>query len=429
MLQEIVIGFLLSPGFRPADIIGLDAVLGLHPRNKVYYISEDDSVVYGKSNFGIKPNVSFNNCPRLDVLVVGEMHDRSITNTTILDFIANKSTEAQYVIAVSNGVLALYNAKVITKQTVSSDKATLKLLKGSSLSLKSERKCVTDGKYITAGPSTGGIEAAFIVLDKMRGKWFTKFIEFNLEYNAIVQFPVDKDILLEKPDTPGAIKVGVFAPDDIYLPDIIGAVDVFGCLPNAELYFIGKRKGLSKAIKGPNIMTNMTIEDCPPLDVLIIGASHPRYVKDDETLNFILEQEKSAQAIISVCAGTFIVGSAGLLEGKVAATNYHQTRDLNRIGSRYTGKEVEVDGKFYSAGPAVGSYEVGIKAVGKVISDEWARYIENELLEFNPNPIYGTNQENVSKSILRTTNTLSFFVRKIYRPYIRKGYYGARMKR
>ncbi|UTW61254.1 DJ-1/PfpI family protein [bacterium SCSIO 12741] len=216
--------------------------------------------------------------------------------------------------------------------------------------------------------------------------------------------------------------------DGIYIPDVIGATDVFASIPNSEIYFLGKQKGLSKSIAnvGPTVVANTTLEECPKLDVMIFGASLPAYVSDTAILNFVLEQEKSAQAVISVCAGTFVIGSAGLLDGREATTNYHQIKDLKRIGACYTGKEVEEDGKFLSAGPAVGSYDVGLKAVEKIAGRDWAQYIEHQVLEFSPHPVYGTNPKNAKGSIIRTTKTISFFARKFFRPHIRKGYYGQR---
>jgi cyclohexyl-isocyanide hydratase len=109
----------------------------------------------------------------------------------------------------------------------------------------------------------------------------------------------------------------------------MGAAHVFGKIPNAELLFVGKEKGLASSIlgMGPTVVASTTMAECPPLDVLIIGASHPKYISDKEVQDFITEQEKSAKAMIGVCAGTFLLGSTGLLNDKEAATNYHQTRD------------------------------------------------------------------------------------------------------
>ena len=396
----------------------------------MYYIAENDNLVYGDYKFGIQPNTTLNQCPKLDVLVVVGMDKNELSNKKILDFIAEKSKSAKHVIAINNGVLALYKSGIISNQKVTSDTKTLELLQKTNLKAKKADTCVIDGKFITAGPSTGAIEAAYTILNKLHGKWMTKLIEFNLEYNPILQYPTDKNTILKQPSTPEkGLKVGLFLPQGVYLPDFIGATDVFSKIPNADFFYIDlEKKGVSTNILGPSTVTNITMDKCPQLDVLIVGATIPKYISDKRVLNFILKQEKQAQAIISVCAGTFIIGAAGLLKNRNAATNYHQTKDLKKIGACYTKKEVEVDGKFFSAGPAIGSIECGLKAIEKIVSKEWAQYIEHQILEFSPNPVYGTNMKTVSKSMLVLTNFLSFFARWLFRPAIIKGYkYGRKM--
>lgn len=430
-IKKVNIGFVLSPGFRVADVIELDAVLRAHPGNKMFYIGETVGIVEGKSGFGIKADTTFEECPELDVLIVGEMTPDGMLNPVILEFISKKTPLAKYVIGVSSGVKMLYDANVISNQKVTADRFTLSQLKQTGLELIDERRCVTDGKFFTAGPSTGGIEAAFIVMKKLRGNWITKFSELTLEYNADVQFPWNISDVVKQPDLPRSLKVGVFTDNHIYSPDIMGATDVFGSIPNAQLYFLANEKGVSKPIVGfgPNLKSTTTLDECPPLDVLIIGATHPRYIKDKKVLDFILKQEKSSEAIISVCAGTFLVGSTGLLAGKNATTNIQQVRDLSRIGANYTGEEVAVDDKYFSAGPAVGSYVVGLKAVEKLIGQEWAQYIEHEVLEFAPKPLFGVTMKNAPLSMKIVTALFSFVVKRIFRPAIKKGYYGQKIRK
>ena len=430
MFDKVKIGFVLTPNFRVADVIGSDAVFRFHPRNIIYYIAEKEGVVYGKGNLGVEANSCFDNCPDLDVLVIGESSEQAVGNYRLLQFLSYQAKKAKYVIGISNGVQILYNAGVLTHQKVTADRSTLELLKQSKLHLINERKCIVDGKFVTAGPSSGAIEAAFTVFNKLRGNWLTKFVELNLEYDAHVQHATDKNTILKQPPLPRPLKIGVFAAPDLYIPDVIGACDVFGSIPNTKIYYLGYEKGISKSVIGfgPKIMTGITLDECPPLDVLIFGATHPRYISDSKLLDFILQQERNASAIISICAGTFIVGSTGLLEGKQAATNYHQVADLPRIGVCPTGKEVAVDRKYFSAGPAVGSYEVGLKAVEKIVGEEWAKYIEHEVLEFAPNPVFGTTPKNASTSILNTTHAASFVLKRVFRPFIKAGYYGQSIK-
>ena len=426
VLTKVTIGFVLTSGFRPADVVETDAIFRFHPRNKIYYVSAEEGFVKGKSDMELMANTSFEECPDLDVLVVGEMDPTMEDNTDLLNFIHKQSTGAKYIIGISNGVWSLHKAGVLDGKQVTADRSTIKRLLADGVPVINERRSVRDGKVFTSGPSSGGIESAFAVMKEIRGEWITKLAEFNLEYNAHVQYPLAEKIEMQQPELPKKLHVGIFADDGLYVPDVMGALDVFGSIPNVEFHYLAHREGLSKSVIGfgPSIYANTTFDKCPQLDVLIVGATHPKYVNDSGVLDFILKQEEELSAIISVCAGTFVVGSTGLLEGKDAATNYHQVVDLPRIGVCPTGNEIAVDGKYFSAGPAVGSYEVGLKAVEKIVGREWAQYIEHEKLEFAPKPLFGLTEENAGKSIMRVTNVLSFAVRRLYRPKIRKGYYG-----
>ena len=426
LLRRMKIGFILTPGFRTADVVQTEAIFRIHPLNKIFFIAEKDGLVKGKSNFDLFADTTYNNCPNLDILVIGEMSDKEIDNSRLLRFIAQKAPLAKYVIGISNGVWSLYMAGVLSKENVTADRATLPLLEQAGLNVINERRCIVDGKFITSGPSTGAMEAAFTVFQKTRGTWLAKFAEFNFEYNDHALFNLNKEVILKQPPLPQPFKIGVFSAPDLYITDIMGAADVFGAIPNSEFYYMSHEKGKSKSIfsLGPTMNATTTFDNCPDLDVMIFGATHPRYIKDAKVLDFILKQEKNASAIISVCAGTFIVGSTGLLEGKEAATNYHQVIDLPKIGVYPTGKVVAEDGKYFSAGPVIGSYQVALKAVEKMVNKKWAQYIEHEVLEFAPKPVLGTNPQTASKSILFATHSTISQMRRAFHPAIKKGYFG-----
>ncbi len=427
-LNKVKIGYILSPGCRMADIIGTDAIFRFHPRNKFYFIAEKKGLVTGKGNLQVLADFSFADCPELDVLVVGELDKAEVSNVKLLSFIRQQSECTKFVIAVSSGVLALYESGAISRQKVTADALTIPVLRNTELGVVDRREIVVDGKFITTGPSSGAIEAAFYVLNELRGSWITRFTELTIEYHAPIQYPVSEGTILEMPSEPKQLKVGIFMGKDIYYPDVIGAFDVFSCIPNTAFYFISSEKELSNSAFGfgASCMPNTLLKDCPQLDVLIIGATHFKYIKNQELQDFILKQEQEASAIISVCAGTFVVGATGLLAGKDAATNYQQIDLLPNIGVCPTDKVVAEDGKFYSAGPAVGSYVVALKSVERIISKEWAQYIEHSLLEFNPNPMYHVGDpKNADKEMVVLNKVLSTTVlNPIFNSAIKKSYYG-----
>ena len=107
MLKRTAIGFIVTAGFRAADVVGIGAVLGIDPRHKIHYIGSTEDEVYGTPHFPLVPSTTFARCPELDVLVVGELSAESMNDSACLEFIKNSAKKAAYVIGVSNGVVAL----------------------------------------------------------------------------------------------------------------------------------------------------------------------------------------------------------------------------------------------------------------------------------------------------------------------------------
>lgn len=390
-VKKINIGFVLTPGFRAADLIEVWAIFGLHPRNKAFFIAENKECVYGKSDFPIVPSTTFRDCLPLDVLVVGEQPDSELENENYIEFIRKSAANAAYVIGISRGVIALAKTGLLANLKATADKSSLHKLTDYGVIPVDQPKTVVDGKFYTSGPSTGAIESGLMVLRKLRGDFVTRFVELTLEYNPKKQFAEKcqyNNGVVKQPKPAKPLKVAVLMAPFVYAPDVMGALDVLGAVPGTEIYYVWKEERKVKCTNDLYMEVSTTFEKCPQVDVLVVGAVMPVSVfSDQEVLDFIVKQEKQARAIISVCGGTFVIGSAGLLKDRHAASNFHMTGALPCVGAIPSYKEVQVDGKFYSAGPAVGSYEVGLMAVNDICGEEWAAYIEQEVLEYEPNPV------------------------------------------
>jgi len=84
----------------------------------------------------------------------------------------------------------------------------------------------------------GAMEAAFLVLARLRGTFVASLAELSVEYAPTVRFPDTAPIKL-KPDRPSQqrppLKVGVLLPHQLFLPDVIGSLSLFKALPNCQV--------------------------------------------------------------------------------------------------------------------------------------------------------------------------------------------------
>ncbi|QUS58360.1 DJ-1/PfpI family protein [Pseudovibrio brasiliensis] len=387
-MKRYRIGYIAMPGFNESELGEMQAVLGINPLNRPVIIGATTTPVTGQHGLTLVPNADFTDCTPLDVLVIPDIPSAAQDDPALHAFLAEQCARVAYVVASSGGVLALAKADVLEGKAATADDEGTKLLAEYGAKPVFERKAVVDGKFHTAGHSTGMIEAAFIVLEKLRGTRFAKFAELTLEYDPHCQFsgntpkdPVD----LAACDAP---TIAVALPSGCYLPDFLGAVEVLSAFPNSTLHVVSHDKTPVQCLLGPKIIPTSTFAECPQVDFVIQGATQPLLLKDKELLDFIRRQEPAAKGMISVCAGTLVYAAAGILEGKTATSNYHHTPLLDKLGAKSSGTEVAVDGKFYSAGPAIGSYEVALKAVRDVYGVDVAAHIEQNVLEYAPNPLF-----------------------------------------
>src|SRR3954469_890214 len=72
-----------------------------------------------------------------------------------------------------------------------------------------------------------------------------------------------------------------------------------------------------------------TFADCPKLDLICIPGGNSGVVQalgDRETIEFVQQQSRTAKYVTSVCTGAFILGAAGLLNGRRATLTYARVR-------------------------------------------------------------------------------------------------------
>jgi cyclohexyl-isocyanide hydratase len=73
------------------------------------------------------------------------------------------------------------------------------------------------------------------------------------------------------------------------------------------------------------ILPTAGFADAPQADVLFVPGGQGAFelmADDDVALDFVRRQAKGARFITSVCTGAFVLGAAGLLEGRRATTHW-----------------------------------------------------------------------------------------------------------
>lgn len=96
-----------------------------------------------------------------------------------------------------------------------------------------------------------------------------------------------------------------------------------------------------------------------PHDLIVPGGPAVDMLLDDESLrNFLIAMMPKVERVISVCSGSLLTASAGLLDGRLATTHWERTRQAHKRFPKVQWRLDRIytqDGKFYcSAGVTTG---------------------------------------------------------------------------
>ena len=134
--------------------------------------------------------------------------------------------------------------------------------------------------------------------------------------------------------------VGILIFDDVEILDVAGPFEVFAVTRLNEeqrlqqsspfkVYLISETNKQIIAIGGLRLTPDVTINECPELDLLIIpgGLGTRKESKNKILLNWISNQFSTItttddKLIASVCTGSSLLGKAGLLDGRDATTHW-----------------------------------------------------------------------------------------------------------
>jgi transcriptional regulator GlxA family with amidase domain len=129
--------------------------------------------------------------------------------------------------------------------------------------------------------------------------------------------------------------VGILIFDDVEILDVAGPFEVFAVTRlNDEqrlqqsspfkVYLISETNKQITAIGGLRLTPDVTISECPELDLLVVpgGWGTRKKSKNKILVKWIVNQFTNNRLIASVCTGSSLLGKAGLLDGRDATTHW-----------------------------------------------------------------------------------------------------------
>src|SRR6202044_3552184 len=131
----------------------------------------------------LKPDVSFDDCPQLDVLCIpgGAGVNALMADEATLAFIKRQAERARFVTSVCTGALVLGAAGLLKGKRATTHWASHHLL-ASLGAIPIHARVVRDGNLMTGGGVTAGIDFAPTLIAELAGREVAEAIALNLEY-------------------------------------------------------------------------------------------------------------------------------------------------------------------------------------------------------------------------------------------------------
>jgi transcriptional regulator GlxA family with amidase domain len=144
---------------------------------------------------------------------------------------------------------------------------------------------------------------------------------------------------------------------------------------------------------GMMITPHVSFANAPKLDYLLIpgGMGTRKEVKNKYLIDFVAGQAETCRVILSVCTGSFILYSAGLLKSKKATTHFSMLDNLRNL------KDIEVverrfvkeDKIWTSAGVSAG-IDMALELIAQEAGEETAGRVQLHAEYYPAGTLYGT---------------------------------------
>lgn len=198
-------------------------------------------------------------------------------------------------------------------------------------------------------------------------------------------------------------RVGILIFPEVEVLDFCGPFEVFSVTrldevrrrldPSPyEVLIIADHPGVVVATGGLKVVPDHALEDCPPLDVLVIpgGWGTRREMSNDRLIAWIKLRAAQVALLTSVCTGSLLLGKSGLLDGKRATTHWRVVEEMRMLFPAVeviSDQHVVEDGEVITSAGISAGIDMVLRVVarhhGDVVARATARYMEYPFPEEN----------------------------------------------
>jgi cyclohexyl-isocyanide hydratase len=178
------IGFLVFPNLTLLDLTGPYEVLSKIRGAELFLVWKTRDSIRTDSGFSMTPTVTFADCPQLDLICVpgGLGVGDLMADVETLDFLRKQSESARYITSVCTGALVLGAAGLLRGHRAVTHWTAMEFLESFG-AVPIDERVVMDGKVVTGGGVTAGIDFGLRLVADISGEETARAVQLAIEYN------------------------------------------------------------------------------------------------------------------------------------------------------------------------------------------------------------------------------------------------------
>jgi transcriptional regulator GlxA family with amidase domain len=184
------------------------------------------------------------------------------------------------------------------------------------------------------------------------------------------------------------VKIAIPIFDGITALDAVGPYEVLARIPGARVTFVATQPGTKRTDNGSlGLVADRSLADLPDPDVVLVpGGYGTDEAENDETLlAWLRAAHETTTWTTSVCTGAFVLGAAGLLQGRRATTHWGSIERLRVFGAEPVHERVVTDGKIMCAAGVSSGIDMALALAATLTNDVVAQAIQLGI-EYDPAP-------------------------------------------
>jgi transcriptional regulator GlxA family with amidase domain len=184
------------------------------------------------------------------------------------------------------------------------------------------------------------------------------------------------------------MRIAILIFDELTALDAVGPYEVLSRLPDSELHFVAKERGLKRTDTGAlGLSADRELYELADPEVLLVpgGQGNRPLLDDDEVLEWVRGAHEGSRWTTSVCTGALVLGAAGALAGKRATTHWAFLDRLTEFGATPLRQRVVEDGKVVTAAGVSAGIDMALTLAARIAGEDFAKAVQLGI-EYDPQP-------------------------------------------